>query len=91
MKSTAFAVLSTLLAFSTATGVVAQDQRRLEFTIKGADKDTIFLANYYGSKLYYNDTAVADARGHVVFASAKGYKAGVYAVVVPGPKYFESW
>ncbi len=81
--------LWTLLSLATISGVHAQDQRRLEFTIKGAAKDSVFLANYYGSKLYYNDTAVADSKGHVVFASAKGYKAGVYAVVVPGPKYFE--
>lgn len=64
-------------------------KRSIEVTIAGAAKDTIFLANYYGNKLYYNDTAIADARGHVVFNSDRGYKAGVYAVVVPGPKYFE--
>ena len=37
-----------------------KDQRRLEFTIKGIVKDTVYLANYYGNKLMYNDTAVAD-------------------------------
>ena len=67
----------------------AGDQRKLEFTIKGLSKDSVFLANYYGSKLYYSDTAVADGNGRVVFSRAKGYKAGVYAVVIPGPKYFE--
>ncbi len=66
-----------------------QDQRRLEFTIKGVVKDTIYLANYYGNKLMYNDTAIADGKGKVVFANKKGYKAGVYAVVIPGPRYFE--
>lgn len=72
-----------------ATPVPPEEKRRLEFHIKGAEKDTIYLANYYGNKLYYSDTAVADAKGNIVFARAKGYKAGVYAVVVPGPKYFE--
>lgn len=67
----------------------SSDQRKLEFTVRGAEKDTIYLANYYGNKLYYNDTAVADGKGKVVFQKARGYKAGVYAVVVPGPKYFE--
>ncbi|MBL8003166.1 MAG: DUF5106 domain-containing protein [Flavobacteriales bacterium] len=68
----------------------AQDpKRRLEFTVSGVAKDTVYLANYYGNKLYYNDTAVADAKGRCVFQRAKGYKAGVYAVVVPGPRYFE--
>jgi thiol-disulfide isomerase/thioredoxin len=64
-------------------------QRRLEVQIAGVAKDTIYLANYYGNKLYYADTAVADTKGNVVFNSAKGYPAGVYAVVAPGPKYFE--
>lgn len=71
------------------TLALGQDQRRMEFTIEGAAKDTVFLANYYGNRLFYYDTAVADARGKAVFASKKGYKAGIYAVVVPGPKYFE--
>ena len=68
----------------------AQDpKRRLEFTVSGVVKDTVFLANYYGNKLYYSDTAVSDTKGRCVFERAKGYKAGVYALVVPGPKYFE--
>jgi thiol-disulfide isomerase/thioredoxin len=67
----------------------ANDQRRFEFTIKGVVKDTVYLANYYGNKLMYNDTAVADAKGRVVFANKKGYKPGVYAAVIPGPRYFE--
>lgn len=66
-----------------------KDQRRLEFAIKGIVKDTVYLANYYGNKLMYNDTAVADGKGKVVFANKKGYKPGVYAVVIPGPHYFE--
>jgi len=64
-------------------------KREIIATISGAAKDTIYLANYYGSKLYYADTAVADAKGKVIYKSAKGYKAGMYAIVVPGPKYFE--
>ncbi len=64
-------------------------KREIIATISGVAKDTIYLANYYGSKLYYADTAVADAKGKVIFKSAKGYKAGMYAIVVPGPKYFE--
>lgn len=76
--------------FALAGTLSAQDpKRRLDFTVTGVSKDTVYLANYYGNKLFYNDTAVADAKGHIVFQRAKGYKAGVYAVVVPGPKYFE--
>ncbi len=64
-------------------------KRTIEVQIEGAAKDTIYLANYYGNKLFYNDTAIADAKGKVVFNKPRGYKGGVYAVVVPGPKYFE--
>lgn len=73
------------------TTLSAQDipKRTIEVRIEGAAKDTVYLANYYGNKLYYSDTAVADSKGKVVFRSPRGYKAGVYAIVVPGPKYFE--
>ncbi|MBL7962429.1 MAG: DUF5106 domain-containing protein [Flavobacteriales bacterium] len=68
----------------------AQDKRKLEFKITGLkDRDTVYLANYYGNRLYYADTALANAKAEVVFARPSGYKAGIYAVVVPGPKYFE--
>lgn len=73
-----------------AAPVAPQDLRTIEVNIGGTVKgDTIYLANYYGNKLYYADTAYCDAKGNVTFRSKRGYKAGVYAVVVPGPKYFE--
>lgn len=81
-------LLACLIGLLTFT-VSAQPQRRIEVRINGVANDTIFLANYYGNKLFYADTAVANARGEVVFARSKGYKSGVYAVVIPGPKYFE--
>jgi len=80
-------LLLALLASVTITH--AQDKRRLQFTIDGTAHDTIYLANYYGNKLYYSDTTVANAKGVAVFDRPSGYKAGVYAVVIPGPKYFE--
>lgn len=78
-----------LALVSVASMAHAQDERQLRFTINGTANDTIFLANYYGNKLYYSDTTVANAQGVAVFDRPSGYKAGVYAVVVPGPKYFE--
>src|SRR5690606_12793016 len=79
-----------LLALLAAANLAqAQDERQLRFTINGTAHDTIFLANYYGNKLYYSDTTVANAQGVAVFDRPSGYKAGVYALVVPGPKYFE--
>ena len=36
----------------------------LRFQIEGlAEGDTIYLANYYGNKMYYADTAVVGAKG----------------------------
>ncbi len=70
----------------------AQDgpKRTIEAQIQGLAKgDTVYLANYYGSKLYYSDTALTDGKGTATFKREKGYPAGVYAIVVPGPKYFE--
>lgn len=88
------AVLLPLLAlpllFTPALAQDNADKRVIETQIQGMAKgDTVFLANYYGSKLYYNDTAIVDGKSTATFKKAKGYPAGVYAVVVPGPKYFE--
>lgn len=60
----------------------------MEFTIAGTAGKKIFLANYYGNQLYYNDSAVADAQGLAVFARSSGYKPGLYAVL-PGKGHGE--
>ncbi|MBK9419943.1 MAG: DUF5106 domain-containing protein [Flavobacteriales bacterium] len=78
-----------LLVSLALSSLHAQDKRRLQFTVDGTAGDTIFLANYFGNKLYYTDTTVANAKGVSVFNRVSGYKSGVYAVVIPGPKYFE--
>lgn len=67
----------------------AQEHRDLQFNISGLKGDTVYLANYYGNRLFYADTAVAGPKGEVVFRNPNGLKSGVYAVVVPGPKFFE--
>jgi len=87
-----YGVLLFLTLFACSTTLLsAQDEpkRNIDVTIQGAAKDTIYLANYYGNKLYYAETAIADGKGKVVFKSPKGYKTGMYAVVAPGPKFFE--
>ncbi len=71
-----------------AAGLQAQD-KPYQFEVPGAADSTIYLANYYGSKLYYADTAVADNRGRFAFHRIKDDAQGKYAVVMPGPKYFE--
>jgi len=89
MRKTLSVLLFTLTGAFTPSFAQDAPVRDIEITIPGIEKDTIYLANYYGNKLYYADTCVADTKGRAIFKSPKGYKAGVYAVVIPGPKYFE--
>jgi thiol-disulfide isomerase/thioredoxin len=62
--------------------------KTLKFKVNGAKDTTVFLANYYGNKLYYSDTAKTDAKGAFQFSTKKKFDSGLYAVVVSG-KYFE--
>lgn len=78
-------ILSTLLVLGIT---LLQAQNTLKFKIAGAKDTTIFLANYYGNKLYYTDTAKSNANGEVTFGPKKKYEPGVYAVVLSG-KFFE--
>jgi thiol-disulfide isomerase/thioredoxin len=92
MSRTFLLTISYLAAFASVAqdkAAPADPRRHIEVHIEGTANDTIYLANYYGNKLYYSDTAIADPKGKVVFNKPRGYKGGVYAVVVPGPKYFE--
>jgi len=84
MRITSFLLL---LLICTISNAQKKDEHLLEFKINGIQNDTVYLANYYGDKLYYRDTAIADANGSFQFTEE--YDGGIYAVVVPGPKYFE--
>lgn len=78
-----------LLSFIfTTCGIQAQ-----EYTVKGqiigiADT-TINLANYFGKKLYFADTTYVDSKGRFEFKPQKREDGGKYALVIPGPKYFD--
>jgi len=58
-------------------------------TVEGLGADSVFLANYYGSRLYYSDTTVADINGRFVFKGKPFDECGKYAVVLPGPVFFD--
>ncbi len=60
-----------------------------QFTITNLKDTVVYLANYYGERLYYADTAYADAKGQFSFKRVESKNEGKYAVVIPGPKYFE--
>ena len=67
--------------------LISFGQQKLEFKISGLQDTTVYLARYFGEKLYYADTTYAKDE-NVVFNS-KELVGGVYAVVCPGSKYFE--
>ena len=77
-----------LFVFLAMTSSVIFAQNTLKFKIVGAKDTTIFLANYYGNKLYYSDTAKCNANGEVTFSTKKKFDPGMYAVVLSG-KFFE--
>ena len=61
---------------------------QFKFKINGTEGDTLYMANYLGKKLYYYDTAYADKGGITIFKGNE-IPGGIYAIVTPGPKYFE--
>ncbi len=84
-------VASALLLIGISLPSIAQiKEYQYKFTVKGAaEKDTVYLANYLGSQLYYNDTAFVDKSGTFTFKKKRNLDPGQFAVVLPGAKYFE--
>lgn len=82
--------------FYVLTGFVATSQIKEfspKYTIKGNidglhDVD-VYLANYYGNKLYFNDTCQVDTEGNYKFSGKAFKECGKYALVMPGPRYFD--
>ncbi|MFZ8836096.1 MAG: DUF5106 domain-containing protein [Flavobacteriales bacterium] len=62
---------------------------QIDVTVEGLANDTVYLAHYYGNKLYYSDTTVTDARGRLTFPGRTFERCGKHAIVIPGPKFFE--
>lgn len=74
----------------TTSNVYAQSvDYTIDVTIEGLSNDTVYLAHYYGNKLYYADTAITSSAGQVTFPGRPYEKCGKHAIVMPGPKYFE--
>jgi peroxiredoxin len=71
------------------SGAALAQNDAYKFQITGAEDTVIYLANYYGEKLYYADTAYTDAEGKFSFKAIEDDAQGKYAIVAPGPKYFE--
>ena len=70
-------------------GIQAQNH-----TIKGKinglnENDSVYLAQYLGKSLFYNDTAVVKSDGYFTFEGKPYELGGKYAIVTPGPKLLE--
>lgn len=61
--------------------------QKLNFEVKGLKDTTVFLAKYLGPKLYYADTTTS-VKGKFSF-DGSAHPRGLYAVVLPGVKWFE--
>lgn len=59
----------------------------IRLKVTGAKDTTVFLTRYYGSKLFYADTA--EMKGGVVEFPTKDLKTGMFALVLPQSKFFE--
>jgi len=77
------------LSVSVLHTLSAQKSDPYQFKVANLKDSVVYLANYYGEKLYYADTAKADKNGAFGFSRIKPEKEGKFAVVLPGPKYFE--
>ncbi len=76
-----------LAAVIIATTLSSYAQSTLKFKINGMEDSTVFLARYLGDRLYYADTT--EAKNGVAIFKKDEYPGGTYAVICPGPKYFE--
>jgi thiol-disulfide isomerase/thioredoxin len=61
--------------------------QKIRIKVTGAKDTTVFLTKYYGSKLFYSDTA--EMKGGVVEFTPKDSKPGMFALFMPNQKYFE--
>jgi len=77
-----------ILSFSLA-GFSQKKSFKLKMKINGMQDSTCYLLNYYGSKMYYNDTAQFNNEGVVIFTKEEKPKGGLYIVYTGGKRLFE--
>ena len=61
--------------------------QKMRFKVAGLKDTTVFLTRYYGKGLYYADTAIS--KSGVIEFDTKNLKPGMFALYMPGQKYFE--
>ena len=66
----------------------AKDGYSIKVKINGIKDTVCHLANYYGDKQYYKDTARVDKNGNMIFDGKQKLPGGIYMVILPVKKYF---
>ena len=67
----------------------ATDNHRIEVTVNNFKGNKIYLANYYGTGTYLQDTATVQG-GKFVFEASQPLEKGIYLVAIPPENnYFE--
>ncbi|MFN0031561.1 MAG: redoxin domain-containing protein [Flavobacteriales bacterium] len=57
--------------------------------IKGLADTVVYLANYYGKQVYYNDTSRVDSKGNFKFEGKPYNECGKYMLLLPSMKRFD--
>lgn len=79
-----------LLTTSFAFGQQSSQGYNIKLKIEGLTDSAIYLANYFGAKLYYKDTALVKPGGMVEFSGDKPLIGGIYTVILGDKtRYFE--
>ena len=82
-----FTIMRVLILISFVLLSVNGFSQKIKFKVDGQKDTTVNLVRYFGSKLYYADTAFIK-KGIVEFDGAK-QKAGILALFLPGQKMLE--
>lgn len=89
MKRQIIALLAIIFTWNSVTAGKTGGYE-LSFKIPEIKDTLIYLANYYGPKQYYKDTAEVDANGNFTFTGDEPLPGGIYSVVLPDKQsYFE--
>lgn len=79
-----------LLLLVASAALSQRHAMEIKLKINGVDEGAeILLGNYFGDKQYVQDTAIADARGRILFKSEEEKPGGIYFIVLPDRNYFE--
>ncbi|NNC83431.1 MAG: DUF5106 domain-containing protein [Flavobacteriales bacterium] len=89
MKNRFILSLSILTGLLFFTSSLSAQGYRITLDVGSLKDSTVYLANYFGSKLYYADTARFNKKGIAVFEGEEAMRGGKYAFVLPGPKLYE--